>query len=198
MYHNHPYDGWAESGQGQSSPWPANPPPSVLGALPYPTISYASSIVTYHITSFSPNVLNSKVVGPQGHVHFIIRTDNEMPGYTAIKNSQQSSIALIEWKSSPIIEIRNLLTKQPVKSWLRLTHDRSARSMEVRGVKYLWAPHNQSINLHAGDFARTFLANVSRTQTSIAIQITSDALQQRLLESVVIAALLLQCGRNID
>ncbi|GLB42172.1 hypothetical protein LshimejAT787_1101870 [Lyophyllum shimeji] len=198
MYHNHPYDGWAVSGQGQSSPWPSNPPPSILGALPYPTVTYSSSLVTYHITDFAPNVLNSKVVDSRGRVHFIIRTDNEMPGYTAIQNAQQNSIALIEWKSSPTIEIRSLLTKQQVRNWLRLSPDRSARSMEVRGVKYIWAPHNQSINLHASDYARSFLANVTRAPTSIAIQITSDALEQRLLESTVIAALLLQCGRNID
>ncbi|KAF5379020.1 hypothetical protein D9615_006075 [Tricholomella constricta] len=198
MYHNHPYDGWAESGQGQSSRWASNPPPSVLGALPYPSVTYASNLVTYHITNFSPNVLNSKVVGPNGQVQFIIKTDNEVPGYTVIKDPQQNSIALVEWKSSPIVEIRGLLAKQPVRNWLSLSPDRSARSMEVRGSKYIWAPHNQSINLHASDFARTFLANISRTQTSIAIQITSDALQQRLLESIIIAALLLQCGRNID
>ncbi|KAG6854509.1 hypothetical protein C0991_006111 [Blastosporella zonata] len=203
IYHNHPYDGWAEAGQGLSSPWPQTPAPSILGALPYPTVSHASSLVTYHISNFAPHVLNSKVVGPDGRMCFTISTDHDMPGYTTVKNAQGNAIALIEWKSSPIIEIRGLLSKQPVRSWLRLSSDRrpsfsSARAMEIHGVKYIWAPHNQSINLHAGDFARTFLANVARTQNSIAIQITSDALQQKLLESIIIAAMLLQCGRNID
>ncbi|KAG6844477.1 hypothetical protein H0H87_006613 [Tephrocybe sp. NHM501043] len=198
MYHNHPYDGWAEAGQGLSSPWPQTPAPSILGALPYPSVSYSSSLITYHITNFAPHILNSKVVGPDNRTCYTIRTDRDMPGYTAIKNTHDNAIALVEWKQSPVIEIRGLLPKQSVHNWLRLTSDRSARSMEIRGVKYIWAPHNQSINLHAGDFARTFLANVSRTQNSIAIQMTSDALQQKLLESIIIAAMLLQCGRNID
>ncbi|KNZ80110.1 hypothetical protein J132_07398 [Termitomyces sp. J132] len=121
-----------------------------------------------------------------------------MPGYTVVKDAQDNPIALVEWKSPPVIEIRGLLPKQSISSWLRLSSDRSARAMEVRSVRYIWAPHNNSINLHVGDFNRTFLANVSKIQNSIAIQITSDAINQRLLESVIIAAMLLQCGRNID
>lgn len=85
--------------------------------------------------------------------------------------------------------------------------------MEVRGMRYIWAPQNQFIyvsvsflpsylslissKLYAGTAGSTFLASVLRTQTSIAIQMTSDALQLQLNESIFIAALLLQCGRNI-
>lgn len=124
MYHNHPYDGWASSGHGQSSPWPGSPPPSVLGALPYPAAPTPSNLITYHITAFSPSVFNSKVAGPDGQVHFNITTDNEMPGYTVVKNMRNNSIALIEWRSSPFIEIRGLLSKQKINNWLRLSLDR--------------------------------------------------------------------------
>ncbi|KAG5642364.1 hypothetical protein DXG03_002961 [Asterophora parasitica] len=129
MYH--PYDGWVEAGQGQSSIWPSNPAPSVLGALPYPTLTYSPSLFTYHITNFAPNIFNSQVVAPDGYVQLIVQTDKNNPGYTAIKNTKNSAIALIEWKASPIIEIRGLLAKQEVRSWLRLSSDRSARTMEV-------------------------------------------------------------------
>ncbi|KAG6810776.1 hypothetical protein H0H92_010404, partial [Tricholoma furcatifolium] len=121
---NHPYDRWTESGNGASSPWPQTPEPSILGALPYPTVSYGSTLVTYKITNFAPHVLNSSVIGPDGRVCFAICTDEQMPGYTAIKNAQGNPIALIEWKSSPVIEIRGLLSKQPVHSWLSLSPDR--------------------------------------------------------------------------
>lgn len=117
MYYNHPYDGWAEAGQNQVAP-------SVLGALPYPSTPSPPTLITYHMTAFAPTVLNSKVADSQGRVHFIITTDDEMPGYTVIKNSQNNSVALVEWKSPPFIEIRGLLSKQNVKSWLALSPDR--------------------------------------------------------------------------
>ncbi|KAG6888285.1 hypothetical protein C0995_009399 [Termitomyces sp. Mi166 len=143
----HPYNSWTETGQGGSSPWPQSPAPSILGALPYPTVSHATTLVTYYISASGSQILNSKVIGPDGRTHFTINTDRDMPGYTAVKNAQDSPIALIEWKSSPVIEIRGLLSKQPVRNWLRLSPDDSARAMEIRGVKYIWAPHNHSINV---------------------------------------------------
>ncbi|KAG6895578.1 hypothetical protein C0992_000540, partial [Termitomyces sp. T32_za158] len=109
----HPYNSWIEAGQGNSSPWPQSPAPSILGALPYPTISHASALVTYHVSPSGSHILNSRVIGPDGRTPYTINTDGDMPGYTAVKNSQNSPIALIEWKSSPVIEIRGLLSKQP-------------------------------------------------------------------------------------
>ncbi|KAG5339759.1 hypothetical protein C0989_003657 [Termitomyces sp. Mn162] len=148
----HPYNSWT-AGQAPSSSWPQDPAPSILGALPYPAVSHATTLVTYHITSSGSHILNSRVIGSDGRTYFTISTDRDMPGYTVVKDAQDNPIALVEWKSPP---------------------------------------------LHVGDFNRTFLANVSKIQNSIAIQITSDAINQRLLESVIIAAMLLQCGRNID
>ncbi|RDB27907.1 hypothetical protein Hypma_002180 [Hypsizygus marmoreus] len=196
MYHSHPYAGWA-AGHGQSL-WPTSPPPSVLGALPYPTLPAPSNLMAFYITDFSPTILNSRVVGPQGQEYFTITTNNEMPGYTVVKNTEGASIALVEWKTPPMVEIRGLLSKRDIKTWLPLSPDRSSRAMEVRRMRYHWAPHNDSINLYSGVQAATFLASISRTRTSLVIQMTTDALQLQLLDSVVIAALLLQCGRNID
>jgi len=117
MHLNHPFGSWGEQSQGQS--WSGSP---VYGALPYP--SEASNFTTFYFTSFNPNVLNCTIVGPQAQVSHRIVTDNHMPGYTVIKNAEGKNVSLIEWQAHPMIEIRGLLTKQHVKSWLGLTQDR--------------------------------------------------------------------------
>lgn len=128
----HPYNSWTEAGQGISSPWPQSPAPSILGALPYPTVSHATTLVTYYISSSGSHILNSRVIGPDGRTHYTISTDRDMTGYTTVKNSQDCPIALIEWKSSPVIEIRGLVSKQPVRSWLRLSHDRRQVNQNIQ------------------------------------------------------------------
>jgi hypothetical protein len=46
-----------------------------------------------------------------------------MPGYTAVKNPDGKTIALIEWKDRPLVEIRNVFSKQRVSEWLPLSPD---------------------------------------------------------------------------
>ncbi|KAF9010118.1 hypothetical protein BDQ17DRAFT_1235143 [Cyathus striatus] len=198
MYSN-PFGGWTEAGQGPSqNVWSDGvPPPSVFGALPYPSVP--SNLLTFYFTSFNPDLLNCAVVGPQGQPYYRVVTDNHMPGYTVIKNAEGKSISLIEWQSHPFIEIRGTLAKQNVRNWLRLSHDRASRSMEVRGMRYTWAPRDKSIILFAGTPSQpTFLAKVTRAHGTIVLEITPDALQLGILDSTITAALLLQCGRNVD
>ncbi|KDR80189.1 hypothetical protein GALMADRAFT_62694 [Galerina marginata CBS 339.88] len=200
MYFTNPFESWSEGGQGQSAHqvWSgSHPPPSVFGALPYP--SDASAFTTFYFTSFNPNILNCTVVGPQAQVYYRIVTDNHMPGYTVLKNAEGKNVSLIEWQTHPMIEIRGLLTKQHVRTWLGLTSDKSSRTMTVRGMGYTWAPRDKSINLYAGGPRNpTFLARVTRANGAVTLDMTPDAIQLGLLDSVVAAAFLLQCGRNID
>ncbi|KAH9478614.1 hypothetical protein JR316_0009071 [Psilocybe cubensis] len=200
MYFNHPFGSWGEMGNGQSasSTWNgAAPTPSIYGALPYPNDS--SAFQTFYFTNFSPDILNCTVIGPQAQVYYRIVTDNQMPGYTVVKNSEGKNVSLIEWQSHPMIEVRGLLTKQYVRAWLALTADKSARTMSVRGMQYAWAPRDKSISLFAGGPRNpTLLARITRTNGAIALDMTPDAIQLGLLDSVVAASLLLQCGRNID
>ncbi|KAF8962579.1 hypothetical protein BDZ97DRAFT_2021739 [Flammula alnicola] len=189
MNFNHPFGSWSEAGQA----------PSIFGALPYPTDPEYSNLVTFYFTSFSPNILNCTVIGPQARVYYRIVTDNQMPGYTVIKNAEGKNVSLIEWQAHPMIEVRGLLSKQHVRTWLGLTADKRSRTMTVRGMQYTWAPRDKSINLYAGGHrGPTFLARITRANGAITLDMTQDAIQLGLLDPIVAAALLLQCGRNID
>lgn len=125
MFYNNPYGGWADAGQHPSAAYgQAAPPPSVFGALPTTSsIAPASNMATYHATSFSPTIFNSTVVGPQGELCFHIVTDNELSGYTVFKDAQNKSVALIEWKTPPTVELRGIMSGS-ARSWLRLSQDR--------------------------------------------------------------------------
>jgi hypothetical protein len=50
----------------------------------------------------------------------------------------------------------------------------------------------------AGLGAPQIYARVAREEGAVALELTSEAIQIGLLEVAVAAALLLQCGRNID
>ena len=43
-----------------------------------------------------------------------------------------------------------------------------------------------------------FLARIMRGTTTITLEVTPDAIQLGILDSIVTATFLLQCGRNID
>ncbi|KIM46773.1 hypothetical protein M413DRAFT_63589 [Hebeloma cylindrosporum] len=197
-----PFDSWSQAGNGQSASNAWNgvgQPPSVFGALPYPSDPNYSSMVTFYFTSFNPNILNCSVVGPRAQTYYRIVTDNQMPGYSVIKNAEGRNVSLVEWQTLPMIEVRGVLAKQHVRTWLGLTSDRSSRTMTVRGMQYTWSPSDKSINLYAGGPRdRKFLARISRANGAISLDMTSDAMQLGLLDIVVVAAFLLQCGRNID
>ncbi|KAF8888570.1 hypothetical protein BD779DRAFT_1662291 [Infundibulicybe gibba] len=185
MFTNYnPFSGWAEAGGGQStvSPWNgnSNPPPQFL----------ARSLIRMRRPPIFPNLFNCTVVGPQSQTYFRIVTDDQMPGYTVFKDAKGRSVALIEWQTHPFQNIRN---------WLRLTLDQSCRTMKVGGMSYTWAPRDKSINLYAGNPSTlSFLASISRDHGAVVVKMTTDAMQLGLLDPVIVAALLLQCGKNID
>lgn len=104
--------------------WGANRP-SVHGALPSTTSAQQpNDLVTFYLTSFSPDIYNCTVIGPQRRPLYYFITDRNMPGYTTLKDGEGKSIALLEWQSHPLVEIRRLFSKQRAKDWLRLSSDR--------------------------------------------------------------------------
>lgn len=113
-----PFDAWTNNASGSSSV------PSVFGALPYPSDPAYANMVNFFFTSFNPNILNCTVVGAQNRPYFTIVTDSQMAGYTVIKNSSGNKVSLIEWQSRPMIEIRDVLQKQYIRSWLALNSDK--------------------------------------------------------------------------
>jgi len=41
-----------------------------------------------------------------------------MPQYTLLKDTNDKSLASIEWKDHPLVEVRGALPKQRVRDWL--------------------------------------------------------------------------------
>ncbi|TFY59544.1 hypothetical protein EVG20_g7758 [Dentipellis fragilis] len=166
-----PYvQGWANAGNapsGSGQPWGyGGQPPSVFGALPsfnstIPKLPPPSEFVMYHITGFSPTILNASVVGPRGQTHLRIITDLANPHHTIWRDAQRRTVAMVDWGTRSTVEMPGLLARQSVRSWLRLSSDRTyvtvspcvivseltlrqrssrTRTMEVRGMQYTWAP----------------------------------------------------------
>lgn len=138
--HHNPFDAWsrAVSGPYSYAPHgapPSAPPPSVFGALPYPTPPSTSAhtntgltLTAFYLTSLNPTVLNCAVVGPGGRVHYAVSTDGALPGYTVMKNAARAdrkSVALIEWQTHPRVEVRGAVPKQETRDWLRISRDQT-------------------------------------------------------------------------
>lgn len=124
MYGSNPFAAQdaCNSASGQSTWGTSMPPPSVFGALPYPSSSLPlPDAVTFSFTSFSPTILNCKVVGPRSEMYFRVVTE---ASYTMLKDARGSNIALLEWQDHPTVEAPSLFTKQPVRHWLRLSTER--------------------------------------------------------------------------
>ncbi|KAF9066760.1 hypothetical protein BDP27DRAFT_1226963 [Rhodocollybia butyracea] len=202
--HN-PFSGWSQVGSGSSFLWDNNGiAPSTFGALPYanspppPT----SDLVTFYITSFDPDILSSKVIGPSQQRYLRIVTDPDNPRYTVFQNAQGKSVALVEWQSRPLVEIRNVTSKILARDWLRLTPDGrkvlSTRTMQILGAQYMWTPQDRYINLYSTGPAAVFLARISRGRGTITLDLTNQAIQLGLLDACLIATVVMQCGKNFD
>ncbi|KAJ6508125.1 hypothetical protein C8R45DRAFT_815015 [Mycena sanguinolenta] len=108
MYSN-PYTqgGWQSSSNLRaSSSSNTVPQPSLFGALPFVTPNPIPMFVSFRFTSFSPSILNSTVMGPQGKTYFHVSTDVPKPGFTVITNSTNQPTIIIEWRKHPVLEIR--------------------------------------------------------------------------------------------
>ncbi|KAF8842903.1 hypothetical protein BDN67DRAFT_1009367 [Paxillus ammoniavirescens] len=199
MYGTNPFsaeEAW-NAGSGRST----GGAPSVFGALPYPTASAnqvsLNELVTFRFTSFNPTILNCTVIGPNNETYFRVVTDASMQGYTVLKNSRGSNIALVEWQTHPNVEARGVAAKQPVAQWLQLASDRSSRYMMHNGVGYSWAPSDRFLHLSVTGTS-DWLARVSKTYGSVVLEVTHRAMQLGLLDAAILGTILLQCGKNID
>lgn len=139
MASNHnPFANWsAGNGQSNHGEWNQNsgPPPSIVGALPYPNSSSyplpPNNLISFTFTSFNPTVLNCTILGPHNRPHFYVVTDAAMPGYTLWKDVEKKNIALVEWQNTPLLEARGILPKQKITNFLRLASDRRCISPTI-------------------------------------------------------------------
>ncbi|KAJ7636478.1 hypothetical protein FB45DRAFT_1024597 [Roridomyces roridus] len=150
----------------------------------------------------SPSILNCTILGRNNFPYFRVTTDSDsdIPGYTSVRNPEGTAVGLIEWKDQPMVEVRNVFGKQCVSKWLALSCDAGHRIMKVAGEKYIWAPRKGAIYLYpAGTSTPELLARIIRAANgTISLEITPSAISAGLLETCVVATVLLQCGHKID
>ena len=110
----------------------ATNPPSIYGALPMttgsPSAGSKSGATHFQFTNPNPTILNSIVVGPHrdGTIHQLVNisTDDRLAGYTAFRDADGKSIALIEWSGSqPRVEVRGSVAKVLAGEWLQVMMD---------------------------------------------------------------------------
>ncbi|KAI0346686.1 hypothetical protein BDW22DRAFT_793075 [Trametopsis cervina] len=179
--------------------------PSVFGALP--TLPISASVpraiqpdsVTFQFAQFNSTVLNCSVLTPQSRVGYRIVTETTMPSCTLWKDQEHRVIAMVQWQPHATLEIRGVAPKQRVREWLKLSPDQSVRTMEVRGVRYAWAPMDTFICLYKTQTsAPKVLARVARAPNTVLLEVTQEAMQLGLLEPCLVATVLFVCGHNID
>ncbi|ESK89078.1 hypothetical protein Moror_5353 [Moniliophthora roreri MCA 2997] len=196
---NNPFAQGGWSNTNSSSQYP-NLEPSVYGALPYSSGSSnttPNSVLTFQFTAFNPTILNCTVLGPGSTPYFRVVDNNP---FTVFQNKDGRSIAVIEWRQSPgtVVEVRDIIQKQLVSTWLALSPDRTYRTMIARNMSLVWLPRDDYVGLFTTGSSADLYAKIIRGNSSVTLQITSQAVQLGLLESCIVAVVLLQSGRRID
>ncbi|KAJ7725343.1 hypothetical protein B0H16DRAFT_281669 [Mycena metata] len=182
----------------QNTSWAANP--SMYGALPYtaPPNSTPNAIEFTFVPS-NGSILNSIVTGPQSQTYFRITTDSTKSGFSIVQNPRLESIAMIEWRKHPVVEIFGILSKRNSAQFLALSYDKTHRVMNVRGRNFRWMPDARHVGLYSvSPVNPQFFGKISQSQDGTTFEVTAEGLQLGLLEVFVVSALLLMCGRNID
>ncbi|KAJ7117172.1 hypothetical protein C8R44DRAFT_627037 [Mycena epipterygia] len=167
--------------------------------LSHPPPAPPPAFVTFQFTSFNPTLLDSTVLGPSSQFYFHVSTASRPLRYTAVRDSTNEAITVIEWLKHPVIEIRDALTKQAVSQWLVLSSDKSYRTMNFDGRSFVWSPEGNYVCLYStGLEAPRIYARIFRDANALALDLTAEAINMGMLDVCVAAALVLQSGRNID
>ncbi|KAJ7164743.1 hypothetical protein C8R43DRAFT_1167046 [Mycena crocata] len=196
--------GWSNSPRSHATQYPAwGTTPSVYGALPTPVPTPVHT--TPRLTRFTfvspPNgtILNSTVNGPQAQTYFRVTTDSTASGFSVVQNARRQSVAVIEWRRRPVVEVYGVVSKRNSAQWLALSADKTHRIMNVRGCDFGWMPEDRYIGLYnLSTSTPQFLGRISQGQEGTMLEITPEGLELGLLETFVASALLLMCGRSID
>lgn len=123
--------GWSNtssSNANQNPSWGTSP--SIFGVLPYPipptnTIPTIPNLTTFTFFSSNGSILNSVVTGPQSKRYFRVTTDSTTAGFSIVQNARRESIAMIEWRKHPVVEIVGILSKRNSAQWLALSPDKA-------------------------------------------------------------------------
>jgi hypothetical protein len=86
--------------------------------------SLGANVVNFHFTAFNPTILNCTVMGPRSLVHYTVVTDPARPGATSLRDNQGASVAEVQWRTQPRIDVRGSKPGLKVAEWLPLSSDK--------------------------------------------------------------------------
>ncbi|KAJ6466369.1 hypothetical protein C8R45DRAFT_839471 [Mycena sanguinolenta] len=188
--------GWSNTATSSRN---ANPGPSMYGALPYAPTAATPNVIRFDFSTSTRTVLNSVVNGPQSQTYFRVTTDSTAAGFSMVQNARHETIAIIEWRKHPVVEICGIVANRKTSQFLPLSPDKTHRIMNVQGRNFRWMPDAHHIGLYSvSPVNPQFFGRIFQTRDGTAFEISAEALQLGLLEIFVVSALLLMCGRNID
>ncbi len=110
--------GWANPQHHVNVPWSLSSPPqpSVYGALPF---SYQSQDTMHRFGfKYEETILRSIVFGPKDRPYFRVAHDLPKHGMTTFTNTEGHDFAVVDWHESPEVEMKGLLERQAVSSWM--------------------------------------------------------------------------------
>ncbi|KAJ3880443.1 hypothetical protein F5051DRAFT_160205 [Lentinula edodes] len=191
---------YAQAGWGGSSGG-NGPAPSIFGALPFSSQSTGPSTHKFQFTAFNPDILDCTVLGPSSNTYFRVLNNTPSQNFTLFQNREGKSIAVLEWRGSSgvVVEVRDIIRKQFVASWLQLSTDGKYRFMNAHDRTFVWVPQDEYVGLYTyGTTTPELYARLSRADGGVTLEITSTAIRESLLECCVVATVLLQSGRSID
>ncbi|KAH8804294.1 hypothetical protein DL96DRAFT_1822668 [Flagelloscypha sp. PMI_526] len=181
--------------------------PMFGGSVPLPRVDHNSSHPQSKMISFvftyDQDILNSSVLGPKGQQYFAIGTDvgRHLTTPTTIIQSSKGTHVRIEW-SQPhsTVEWNGVLEKQRTGAFLRLTPDQKQRFMAFKQTRFVWSPSNTSVLLTKdSSYTTEVVARINTTHVkSTIVDVTAEGVAQGILESVILAVVLLMSGRPID
>ncbi|KAJ7242879.1 hypothetical protein B0H12DRAFT_1023433 [Mycena haematopus] len=193
--------GWSNTTNNRNANQGASrgPGPSVYGALPYAPRTSTPNVIGFSFSTSTGTLLNSVVNGPQSQTYFRVTTDSTAAGFSMVQNARHETIAIIEWRKHPVVEICGIVSNRNTSQFLTLSPDRTHRIMNVRGRNFRWMPDAHHVGLYSvSPVNPQFFGKISQTGDGTTFEISAEALQLGLLEIFVVSALLLMCGRNID
>ncbi|TFK35936.1 hypothetical protein BDQ12DRAFT_668107 [Crucibulum laeve] len=211
MHNSNPYaqGGWQVSQSNNNSDPPQDHylPPSVQGALPsLPSSSSPThgqpNFVTFYFTSFNPDITNCVVIGPARKYTDILTATNPESTIecTLFQDSDGRISSMIEWIGRhPYVEVKDAVSREPVRDFIRLSADQSYRTMIVKGKQYAWVPSPTGMILYNMTYnPPEIVARAIRSHDTVTLQITAQAIHAGLMDVTVVAAVLLLSNRNID
>ncbi|KAF7357646.1 hypothetical protein MSAN_01361100 [Mycena sanguinolenta] len=103
----------------------ANQGPSMYGALPYAPTAATPNVIRFDFLTSTRTVLNSVVNGPQSQTYFRVTTDSTAAGFSMVQNARHETIAIIEWRKHPVVEICGVVSNRKTSQFLPLSPDKT-------------------------------------------------------------------------